>query len=101
MECTLCKKQNVGKAETAFNIRLNNHKNDAKNHHPKTILACKHFREKNHNFNKHAKFIIIDKLTNTKKPKEILRQRLIQKEHLRIQTSDTIYPKGLNQELSK
>ena len=96
MECTLCKKQYVGKAETAFNILLNNHRDDVKNPHPKTILACKHFREKNHNFNKHAKFIIKDKLTNTKKPKEILRQRLIQRENFWIQTLDKIYPKGLN-----
>ena len=57
MECTLCKK-NFPKAETAFNIRLNNHRNDVKNPHFKTILACKHFREKNHNF---------DKLIDTKK----------------------------------
>ena len=101
MECTLCKKQYVGKAETAFNIRLNNQRNVVKNPHPKTILACKHFHEKSHNFNKHAKFIIIEKLTNTKKPKEILRQRLIERENLWIQTLDTIYPKGPNQELSK
>ena len=72
MECTICKKHYVGKAETPFNIRLNNHRNYLKNPHPKTILACKHFQEKSHNFNKHARFIIIDKLTNTKKYKEIL-----------------------------
>ena len=66
MECTLCKKQYVGKAETAFNIRLNNHRNDIKNAYPKTILACKHFREKNHNFNNYAILVIIDKLTNTR-----------------------------------
>ena len=65
------------------------------------MKTCQYFREKNHNFNKHAKFIIIDKLTNTKKAKEILRQRLIQRENFWIQTLDTIYPKGLNQELNK
>ena len=31
MERTLRKKQYVGKAETTFNVRLNNHKNDVKN----------------------------------------------------------------------
>ena len=70
MKCTLWKHQYVGKPETPLNIRLNNHKDDVKNAHPQTILACKHFQEKNHNFNKHSKFIIIDELTNTKKPKE-------------------------------
>ena len=62
--------------ETAFNVRLNNHRNDVRNPHPNTILACKHFPEKNHNFNKHAKFIIIEELTNTqKKPKPTLNSK--------------------------
>ena len=101
MECTLRKKQYVGKAETTCNIRLNSHRNGLKNPRLKTIFACEHFWERNHNFNKHAKFIIIDKLTTTKKPKEVLRQRLIQRENFWIQILDTIYPKGFNQELSK
>ena len=46
MECTLCKQQYAGKAETLFNITLNNHRNDQKNPHAKTILAFKHFQEK-------------------------------------------------------
>ena len=57
------------------------------------------FPRKSYNFN--AKFIIIDKLTNTKKPKEILRKHLIQRENFRFHTLDTIYPKGFNQELRK
>ena len=65
MECTLYKK--VCRKGRPLSIRLNNHRNNVKNPHPKTILACKHFQEKNHNFNKHPKFSIIDKLTNTKK----------------------------------
>ena len=60
MECTLCNTQYVEKAETWFNINLNNHRNDTKN--PKALLACRHFQEQGHNFNSHAKFIIIDKL---------------------------------------
>ena len=66
MKCMLCKKQYVGRAEIDFNIRLNNHRNVVKNYHPKTILTCKNFPEKNQNFIKHAKLIIIDKLTNKK-----------------------------------
>ena len=46
-------KQYVGKAETAFNNPLNNHR-EIQNPYPKTILVCKHLREKNQNFNKHA-----------------------------------------------
>ena len=94
MESTLCKKQNVGKTETAFNIRLNNHRHNVKNLYNKIMSQSKHSREKNNNFHKHATFIIIDKFTNTKKPKEILRQRLIEKGNIWIQTLGTIYPKG-------
>ena len=70
MECILCKMEYVGKAEIAFNLRLNNHRKDTKN--PNSILAWKHFQEKGHNFNKHAKFMIIDKLVNLRGPKKFL-----------------------------
>ena len=63
MECTLCNKQYVGKAETTLNIRLNSHRKDTKN--PKAILASGHFQQQGHNFNSNAQFIIIDKLVNT------------------------------------
>ena len=53
MECILCKMQYVGKAETAFNLRLNNYRKDTKK--PNSILAWKHFHQKM------SKFIIIDK----------------------------------------
>ena len=98
MECILCKMQYVGKAETAFNLRLNNHRKDTKK--PNSILACKHFQEKEHNFNKHAKFIIIDKLVNLHGSKEALRE-LLEIENFWIQKLKAIVPFGLNQELSK
>ena len=65
IKCTLCNKQHVEKAETVFNIRLDNYQKDAKN--PNAILACKHFQNQGLNFNKHTEFVIIDELTNTKK----------------------------------
>ena len=65
------------------------------------ILAWKHFQEKNHNFNKQAKFTTTDKLANTKKPKEILWQRLIEKGNFWIKTLDTICASGLNPEICK
>ena len=70
MEYIICKMQYVGKAETAFKLRLNNHRKDTKK--PNSILACKHFQEQGHNFNKHAKLIIIDKLVNLHGSKEAL-----------------------------
>ena len=51
------------------------------------IMACKHFQQENHNFNKHAKFTITGQLTNTSKSKEEL---------FWILKLDTIYPKGFN-----
>ena len=43
MEWTLRKKQYIGNPETVSNIRLNNHRNDVKILHSKTILACTYF----------------------------------------------------------
>ena len=60
MECISYKMQYVGKVETVFNLRLNNHRKDTKK--PNSILACEHFQEQGHDFNNYAKFIIIDKL---------------------------------------
>ena len=99
IECILCQMQYVGRAETAFNLRLNNHRKDTKK--PNSILACEHFQEQGHNFNKHAKFIIIDKLVNLHGSKEALRKILVIRENFRIQKLKTIVPFGFNQELSK
>ena len=61
MECILCKIQYVGKSETPFNLRLNNHRKDVDN--PKAIPACNYFKIHGHNFMKHAKFTLIEQLT--------------------------------------
>ena len=88
--------QYVGKGEIAFNKRLNNHSKDIEK--PNSILACKHFQKKVYNFNKHAKFIIIDKLVNLQGSKEALREMLMLRENFRIQKLKTLVPFGLNQE---
>ena len=61
MECILWKIQYVGKSETPFNLRLNNHRKDVYN--PKAILMWNHFKMHGHNFMKHAKFTLIEELT--------------------------------------
>ena len=99
MEYVSCKMQYVEKAETAFNLRLNNHRKDIKK--PNSIVACKHFQEQGHNFNKHAKSIIINKLVNLHDSKEALRKMLVIRENFWIQKLKTLVPFGLNQELSK
>ena len=77
LECTKCKIQYVGKAETEFNIRFNNHWKDVWK--PDAIPASHHFSGKNHNFNSHAKFIMIEQIhhvdINTEKNKERLKER--------------------------
>ena len=99
MECILCKMQYVGKAETAFNLRLNNHRKDTKKSN--SILACKHFQEQGHNFNKHAKFIIIDKMINLHGSEEALREMLVVRENFWIQKVKTRVSFGLKQKLRK
>ena len=94
MECTLCNKQCVGKGETAFNIRLNNHRKNTTN--PNAILACRQFEQQGHNFNSQAKLIIIDKLVNTSCCKDLLLGRLIQRENFWIQKLKALVPYGLN-----
>ena len=70
LECKLCKVQYVGKSETAFNIRLNNHRKDIKN--PNAIPICKHFNEPGHDFTNHAKFTVIEQLRNTKNVSKVI-----------------------------
>ena len=99
MECAICNLQYLGKNETLFKIRLNNHKKDVKD--PKAILPDKHFQKKtDHRFNEPVRFTMIDRLTNTNLDKEILRERLIQRGNFWIQKLKTLYPKVLNQELN-
>ena len=82
--------QYVGKGETAFKIRLDNHRKVTKD--PNTILPYRHFQQQGRNCNNHAKFIIINKLVNTSSSKDILSKRLIQRENLWIQTRKTLVP---------
>ena len=75
LECELCKIQYVGKAETVFNIRLNNHRKDVKD--PKAIPVDKYFNQTGHKFNPHAKFIITEQLQDIEKTSsDILKERL-------------------------
>ena len=69
MDCILCNKQYVGREETVFNLRLNNHRPDAK--YPNAVLACRHFQQHSYDFN-HVKFIVIEKLESSSSPKNIL-----------------------------
>ena len=63
-------KQYTGKSETVFNLRLNNHRKDVNKWN--SLQADQHFRLPGHNFNKHAKFTLIEQLNDTNIEKELL-----------------------------
>ena len=58
------------------------------------------FSGKSHNFNKYAKFILIEKIRHIDIDKEKNKGTLKQKEDFWILTLETLTPKGLNQELN-
>ena len=63
-------------------------------------MACKHFQQESHNFNKHANFIIINRLANASKSKETHNQWIIKREDHLILKLDTMYPTGLKIDFS-
>ena len=97
MECILCNKQLLGKAETSFDIRPNNHQKDVEK--VDAIMVCKYIQQESHSFSRHAKFTIIDQLTNTSKSKEIFIQQPIERENLCILKLETLYQKVLTKDL--
>ena len=64
-------------------------------------MACKQFQQESHNFNKHAKFTIIDQLTSTSTSKKTLTQQLIKRKNFWILKLDMLYQEGFNIKLSK
>ena len=85
------------KSETAFNIRLNNHRKDAKSE--ASILACKHFNKQNHNFKQHAELTLIEQIkkqTTTEETRTLSKPR----ENFWVLKLKTLYSDGLNQELN-
>ena len=99
LECILCNIQYVGKSETSFDIRLNNYRKDV--NYQKAIPACVHFRKEGRDFIQHAKFTLIEQLTETENVnKPTLKLHLKYREDFWILKLDTLSPKGLNEELN-
>ena len=99
LECRKCKIQYVGKTETPFNVRLNNHRIGANKQKEDTIPAARHFSQ-GHNFNQDAKFTIIEQIKDKTKSKEEKRKILLNRENFWITKLKTLTPHGLNQELN-
>ena len=69
MECTLCHIQYIGKSEAQCNLRLKNHRKDVNRQN--APLIDQHFKLTGHNFNQHAKFILIEQLDNIDTDKDL------------------------------
>ena len=83
----------------SFSLKINNHRMDIKN--PHAIEVCKDFKNWNHVFHKHGKFILIEQLNNIKNTStEVLKQRLKDRENYWIKILKILIPLGLNQELN-
>ena len=91
LEGTKCKIQYLGKAETDFNTRLNNHRKNVWK--PDVISAS-------HNFNTKAKFMLIEQIRHIDIDKERNKERLTQSENFWILKLEILTPKGLNQKLN-
>ena len=101
MECRKCKTQYVGKSETAFNIRLNNHRSNGYKPTNDSIPACKHFHGNGHDFTRDAKFTIIEQIKDAnQKPQEEISRIILQRENFWITKLKTLTPLGFNQELN-
>ena len=95
LKCALCKVHYAGKAESAFNIRLNNHRKDA--NHSKSIPVDFHFRKSVHSFKLHAKFKSIEKLSTIHVTNNYtLKFRLKCHEDFTIKKLETLIPKELS-----
>ena len=64
------------------------------------ILACKYFQNSNHNFQRDAKFTLIEQITKSFSTTEKLRLLLKKQENFWILKLKTLYPDSLNQELN-
>ena len=69
MECRICRIQYIGKSETEFNIKLNNHSKDVNRQNPPQV--DQHLNLPNHKFNQDARFTLIEQLDNMRIDKDL------------------------------
>ena len=87
--------QYVGKSEPPAHLRFNTHRSDVKK--PKGGAFDHHFALPGHNFDKHAKFTLIEQVRNhSKNPKMVNRRLLEDREDYWMSRLRTIKPHGLN-----
>ena len=97
LECRIYKLQYVGKSETSFNIRLNNHRKDAKSQ--ASVWTHKHFTKQNCYSQQHAEFSLIEQIkkeTTAEETRTLLKRR----ENFWVLQLKTLCPDEVNQELN-
>ena len=100
IECRICRLQYVGKSETAFNLRLNNHRNHSKKGVNSSELS-EHFlhNSRSHDLGKDVTITVIEQIKRSnmtiEREKEILRTREIFWES----RLNTLQPNGLNKRM--
>ena len=98
MECSICCIRYLGKSETEFNIRLNNHrKNVNRQNAPQ---ADQHFKLPDQNFNQHARFTLIEQLDNLNIVKDLATLQLKKHEDFWVEKLKILHPYSLNTELN-
>ena len=98
--CNLCtKSQYIGKSEPPVHLRINTHRRDVKG--PNGGRFDKHFNEPGHEYNKNARYIIIEQVYRQNKMKKMdIRKLLEDREDFWMQQLETIVPKGMNDHLN-
>lgn len=98
--CILCRKtQYVGKSEPPANLRFNTHRHDVKD--PSGGAFDHHFALPGHDFNKHARFILIEQIRNHAGNSKMENRRLLEaREDYWMSRLQTLKPDGLNDSLN-
>ena len=94
--CLKCSKnQYVGKAEPPAHLRFNTHRHDVKSETGLTF--DKHFDQEGHDFDHHARFVLIEQIRNQNNLTKLETRRILeQREDFWIQRLKTLAPFGLN-----
>ena len=91
--------QYVGKSEPPVNLRINTHRHDVKS--PNGGAFDKHFNQPGHDYNKNARFILIEQIRNQNTMKKMnIRKLLEEREDYWMSKLQTVTPKGLNDHLN-
>ena len=98
--CSLCRNtQYVGKSEPPAHLRFNTHRSDVKD--PKGGAFDHHFRLPGHDFNRHARFTLIEQIKNHHQNSQAENRRQLEaREDYWMLRLRTLKPSGMNDSLN-